>query len=80
MLLDPTSQDSIKTRNSGGPVRVPQKKSSGTSPNIKKSSSTNGFFDDLSLMFGGNLFLKFCFLFCSIWYLLSYFSSKSFFL
>ncbi|PON73678.1 DnaJ domain containing protein [Parasponia andersonii] len=51
-----TTQDPIfdsQTNNRGGPQPgVPQRKSSGTSPSMKKSTSANGIFDDLSSMFG----------------------------
>ncbi|KAF3447031.1 hypothetical protein FNV43_RR12211 [Rhamnella rubrinervis] len=49
----PRSSATTSTRNSGCPgPAVPQRTSSGTSTNIKKSSSTNGVFDDLPSMFG----------------------------
>ncbi|KAL5559671.1 hypothetical protein UlMin_035882 [Ulmus minor] len=42
-----------QTNNRGGPrPKAPQRTTSGTPPNIKKSSSASGIFDDLSSMFG----------------------------
>lgn len=40
---------------------MPQRKSSGMSPSMKKSTSASGIFDDLSSMFGGSLLVKFGF-------------------